>query len=275
MGVPRFWELFHSGLVTVHRDEITMLSGDVVQLKSGQQITTDYCIFCTGWDDGISLFSPEASKTLGIPTEDETTSEEAASQDAAAEARILSLFPGLRNPPQSESRQKKKQRAWRLYRRVISPTLASSGDRSIIFLGQIHTLSTAMLSEIQALWGVAFLLGKVSIPDLHTMEQEVADWNAWSRRRYLDQGRKVPYSIYDFLSVSTKTKSLSRATISNLSHKYIDTLCRDLGIKTNRKSNFYKELFEPYSPRDYRGIIEEWQKHLSDKKEAKLQSLKA
>lgn len=193
-----------------------MLSGNTVQLKSGQQIETDYCIFCTGWNDDISLFNPETSKILGIPTGDEATSDKWTSYDTAAEEKILSLFPGLRNPPENESKRKTKQRAWRLYRRVVSPTLAASGDRSIIFLGQIHTISTAMLSEIQALWGVAFLLGKIPIPDLHTMEREVADWNAWSRRRYLDQGRKVPYSIYDFLAVSPKPRPPLAFITSNL-----------------------------------------------------------
>lgn len=42
--------------------------------------------------------------------------------------------------------------------------------------------------------------------------------------------------------------------------QYIDTLARDLGIKTNRKSNPISEMFATYRPRDYRGLIDEFLK---------------
>ena len=32
----------------------------------------------------------------------------------------------------------------------------------------------------------------------------------------------------------------------------------DLGLNPHRKEGWYKELFEAYGPRDYRGIVEEW-----------------
>ena len=40
--------------------------------------------------------------------------------------------------------------------------------------------------------------------------------------------------------------------------QYVDTLARDLGIKTNRKSNPISEMFATYRPRDYRGLIDEY-----------------
>lgn len=40
--------------------------------------------------------------------------------------------------------------------------------------------------------------------------------------------------------------------------KYIDTLARDLGIKTHRKSNLVSEWFSSYRPRDYKGLIDEY-----------------
>lgn len=33
---------------------------------------------------------------------------------------------------------------------------------------------------------------------------------------------------------------------------------RDLGLNPCRKGGWYKELFEAYRPRDYKGILEEW-----------------
>jgi hypothetical protein len=40
--------------------------------------------------------------------------------------------------------------------------------------------------------------------------------------------------------------------------QYVDTLARDLGLNTNRKSNPFSEMFLPYHPRDWRGLIPEF-----------------
>jgi len=53
------------------------------------------------------------------------------------------------------------------------------------------------------LWGVAFMLGMIDVPSEEEMNIEVTTWNAWSRKRYLEQGRKHAYAIYDYLSVCT------------------------------------------------------------------------
>lgn len=37
-------------------------------------------------------------------------------------------------------------------------------------------------------------------------------------------------------------------------------LLRDLGINHRRKGGGLKELFQPYSNKDYRGILEEWKR---------------
>lgn len=52
-------------------------------------------------------------------------------------------------------------------------------------------------------------------------------------------GRRHAYSIYDYLA-------------------YCDDLGRDLGIRTQRKKNAVLEMFQPYQPSDYRGLIEEY-----------------
>lgn len=89
----------------------------------------------------------------------------------------------------------------RHYRRLIVPELAAQNDRSIYFPGFIHTIYTPLVSEVQSLWGVAFLLDLVHVPSQETMEKEVAVWNVWTRKRYLAQGRKHAYAIFDFFPV--------------------------------------------------------------------------
>jgi hypothetical protein len=39
---------------------------------------------------------------------------------------------------------------------------------------------------------------------------------------------------------------------------YIDLLLQDLGLKVNRKPGLWAEIFHPYSPRDFVGLVDEW-----------------
>jgi len=233
-SLPKFWELLHSGGARLHSDEIVKMEGTEVLLKSGNRLETDFAILCTGWDDDVSLFSPEEMADLGLPS----FSRESAPlspTDELADARINAAFPLLAEG--GEKVDKRKQRAWNLYRRVVPSELVKRGDTSLVFLGQIHTLSTMMLGGVQALWAVEYMRGGVEIPDDETVDTEVAEFNAWTRKRYLHSGLKVPYAIYDFMP-------------------YIDVMCRDLGISAQRKG-MLRDLVTPYGPRDYKDIIKE------------------
>ena len=41
-------------------------------------------------------------------------------------------------------------------------------------------------------------------------------------------------------------------------NKYLDTLMKDLGLNPNRKSNVLAEMFAPYRPSDYCGLLDEY-----------------
>lgn len=51
---------------------------------------------------------------------------------------------------------------------------------------------------------------------------------------------------------------ISYSNIDTDLEQYIDTLCRELGINTKRKSNMVSEMFAPYKPSDYNGLIDEF-----------------
>lgn len=87
--------------------------------------------------------------------------------------------------------------------------LALKGDRSLAILGQIHTVQTPLVADVQSFWSIIYLLGKLDLPDKGTIATEIAEWNAWTRTRYLSQGQKFPYSLYDFLPVRRFVDSLS------------------------------------------------------------------
>lgn len=131
------------------------------------------------------------------------------------------------------------QRRWRLYNRVIPLANVRRNDRSIVVLGQIHTTQTPTIAEIQSLWAVAYLLGEVRLPSEPDMIREIAEWNAWTRKRYLGVGEKYPYALFDWIS-------------------YLDRLLRDLKIEHQRKNNLLADFFTPYGPHCYEGILDEY-----------------
>jgi len=44
----------------------------------------------------------------------------------------------------------------------------------------------------------------------------------------------------------------------SLFNQYVETLCKDLGINSRRKSNPISELFSPYKPEDFNGFVDEY-----------------
>ncbi|KAK0635860.1 cofactor FMO1 FAD enzyme [Bombardia bombarda] len=259
-SVPNFWKVFHAGDCTVHRTEIGSLTGNsTVTLLDQTKFETDYIILCTGFDKSYHQFSEPLQQACGlIPTPAHATKWD--NLEAAAERRVDELLPAIRNapagvrterPPASNHARPLLHGPSRHYRRLIMPEMAATGDRSVYFPGFIHTIYTPLVSEVQSLWGVAFLLDLVDLPSQGEMEREVAEWNVWTRKRYLAQGRKHAYAIYDFFS-------------------YIDVLLEDLGINTTRKSNAIAELLLPKYPSDYKGLTTEFRAALAKKKGKQL-----
>lgn len=213
--LPDFWTTLHSPNLAVTRDEIRTIKEKTIHLRSGPHLNADYVIMCTGWGDHFGMFDAKAKVIIGLPPEggviqaplqspEKPTGPDWDCYDAAAEKAVCERLPFLASAPNIKHPyllDPHRQRKWRLYRRVVPVTLAEQGDRSLAILGQIHTVQTPLVSEVQSFWAILYLLGEVQLPDVDSMATEVALWNAWTRRRYLNQGQKFPYSLYDFLPV--------------------------------------------------------------------------
>ena len=195
----------------------------MVHLKSGSTLKAHYAVLCTGWGDHFGMFDASHKTKIGLPVQGEETYSPHSDNlenhvrpdweryDAAAEKTVCERLPFLANPPNTKQPallDPSRQRKWRLYRRAIPVMLAAKGDRSIAILGQIHTVQTPLVSEVQSFWAVLYLLGEIDLPDVDSMATEVSLWNAWTRRRYLNQGQKFPYALYDFLPVSSILTSI-------------------------------------------------------------------
>ena len=208
----------HNGNLTIVRDSLQSLKEDSLLLRSGAAIQLDALVLATGWGDHFAMFDAETKQELGLPSygkpscpEDRTPDKAWDAHDQAADRSVneklplLAEAPRLRNPHTSSD---KAHRRWRLYRRSIPLQLALKGDRSLAIMGQIHTVQTPLVSEVQSLWSILYLLGELELPDHEVMAREIAEWNAWTRKRYLSQGEKFPYSLYDFLPVGRSPDDL-------------------------------------------------------------------
>lgn len=91
------------------------------------------------------------------------------------------------------------------------------------------------------------MLGEIDLPAEKGMIKEISEFLAWNRMRYQGLGERYPLALFDWIG-------------------YVDRLLGDLGVKARRKSNFIKELIEPYGPDTYAGYSEEYRRKRSGKK---------
>ncbi|KAI1196931.1 hypothetical protein F5X97DRAFT_199706 [Nemania serpens] len=244
-----FWPTLHSPNLTVRRDIVEAIKGNTVTFKSADQINTDYMIMCTGWGDHFGIFDAQHKAKIGLPAYGDHVEAPPESQEIdwkthyeVADKTVDEKLPFLANPPKlmyTKGMDPDLQKRWNLYRRVVPVSMATKGDRSLAILGQIHTIQTPLVSEVQSLWAILYLLGDIELPDADTMATEVSLWNTWTRKRYLRQGLKHTYSLYDFLS-------------------YVDSIFKDLKLDSRRKSNFISEFLSPYEPQDFNGFVDEY-----------------
>lgn len=191
---------------------------------------------------------------LGVPTTSLGEKQQArwAGLDREADAIIGARFPQLLagpSPPPHASHLSPRERGanaeipytpWRLYRAIAPPGLTAQGDRSLVFIGMFINVANTIRLEIQCLWALAYMMGKLDVPE---NPDEVFESTALLQR-YTEHrsphghGKSVPDLVMDQLP-------------------YWDVLLNDLGLETRRKGGL-RELFEPYTKEDYKGLVDEW-----------------
>lgn len=237
-----FFDLVRNGPVKVHIADITGLERKTVCLSTGERLETDALISCTGWKHSPPLkFLPEGLD-LGLPHK--TGPSEPIALIQRADEEILCRFPRLKDQPAPNPKAKplpgltlqETLEPYRLYRFMIPPSTTSSRD--IAFAGSLLNISTTMCAQLQALWITAYLTGHLTIPEDITYETILH--NRFGKWRYpAGFGDKFPDFVFDGLP-------------------YVDLMLGDLGLRKWRKGGALKEMFEPYGPEDYKGLVEEW-----------------
>ncbi|RPB25864.1 FAD/NAD(P)-binding domain-containing protein [Terfezia boudieri ATCC MYA-4762] len=253
---PELIDWIHKGeLITVHRATIKSISSNSIELVSApssglvpSDLPSDALILCTGYKPFSPIFSHSSTlaASLGLPTPLASlplqVAEKWAPLTAAAEDRISMLFPRLASAPPIEVAPRKTSPC-RLYRSAVPTEYIRHNDQTLVFVGMAAIADMGTFSQLSALWAVAWLSGKLKPLENQTMddiERQVAEQSIWPVRRYLNAGVALPtFFMYESLPI-------------------FDTIMKDLGLNPYRKGGWWNENFQPYRPRDYKGIVEQW-----------------
>ena len=278
-----------SGRVRVHRADISHLSDHAIHLResisfspssksgsisspSSASVSTpgttaypvDAIIACTGYSaKPILNFSPPSLHSdLGIPSTSLSPSQsEFWSQlDSESDLTIGRSFPRLllgpyRSPssttphpfhPGSSSPAESPYTPWRLYRGIAPPGLTAADDHSLVFISMSSGIANTIRTEIQCLWALAYFMRKLPGLERDKAKKRVFPETALFQRFVK---HRAPYghgSMFPDLVADQVP--------------YWDLLVHDLGLETRRKRGGWRELVEPYTQRDYAGLVEEWLK---------------
>ncbi|KAL8687028.1 MAG: hypothetical protein Q9218_006687 [Villophora microphyllina] len=278
------YEYVRNGTIKVHVADIDHLSERQVHLSNGDILKADILVCSTGWKHRPSIkFLPEGTdRSLGLP---HTTAEKKELDPLIQKADnyILENYPRLQNQPAKNKNYKTPtsstvsddndpynlDQPFRLYRFMVPP--AYINDRSIGYTGMMLSLHTCICAQAQALWLTAYFGGALSpnalsAPDPNginiskssirpasadSFDQETISWQTtlhsqFGRWRYpAGHGKRFPDMAFDAIP-------------------YVDMLLRDLGLQWRRKlkqggwGRWWKEVFWPYGPGDYVGLVDEW-----------------
>ncbi|TPX08043.1 uncharacterized protein E0L32_010243 [Thyridium curvatum] len=240
VGIHNFdsslWDLVKKGRIRAHIADIDKLDGSQVFLSNGKVLEADVICCATGWrKESTMTFEGVELEGLGLPI----PAEEQARLRKEADEEVLERFPILRNQPVLRY-ERTKSEPLRYYRFMVPPS--HFNRRNLAFAGMVSTTSTASFANAQALWISAYFDGKLSREPKSQDEvvKEVLLHTQFGKWRYpCGYGDSLPDFAFDALP-------------------YVDMLLNDLGIKNHRKGTTMAELVEPYKPRDYKGITQEW-----------------
>jgi len=269
-----FFDYVRNGTIKVHIADIDHLSHKTAHLSTGVTVQGDAIICSTGWKPHPSIkFLPEGiDKRLGLPQTAPNPTSAEATRIQEADATVLDRFPRLRNQPTRgpshkdfkdlrslDARQHpalaqgEEEEPYRLYRFMVPPAFIN--ERSIGFVGALMTLNTTIVAQAQALWLTAYFAHGLAIDrqqqghaekgpkpafDIDAVTDETVLHSRYCKWRYAAGfGLRFPDFVFDVVP-------------------YIDMLLQDVGLRSRRKKNGWSELFDPYGPEDYRGMVDEW-----------------
>ncbi|KAK5204006.1 hypothetical protein LTR72_010618 [Exophiala xenobiotica] len=239
-----FFDLVREGKVRVHIDEISGFGANSICLASGETLKADVAVLATGWKKEPSFdFLGGMETEVGLhhsPSDLEELTK-------AADSEILKQFPSLKTQPErkrelEEAIAERMNQPLRMYRFIIPPAMVSK--RNLAFAGMLSCITTSVVATVQAIWISAFFDG--TLDRLPASEEDIK-WQTvlhtqFGRWRYpIGYGPRFPDFVFDAVP-------------------YVDMLLRDVNLNSQRKAGRMADMFDPYGPEDYVGLIDEWKR---------------
>lgn len=250
-----WFDLVREGKISIHIADLASLSNGRVQLSTGETLDADALVCCTGWKTVPTIqFDTSCVRegaclriAKGTGTGDSIAAEWQINRDISY---LRSIPRRAGNAPAIPEGQIPQQPSsfYQLYRMVIPSQPVFVEKNNLAFIGLHSSVHAVLVAQAQALWITAFFDNKIRHLNPPHINIKAVQYSSilegiYGRfRRPKECGGaagKYPDLVFDTLP-------------------YVDTLLRDLGLAPNRKSSWFKELFEVYLPQDYRGITEEW-----------------
>jgi hypothetical protein len=235
-----FFELVRNGTISVHVSDIAELAPKTVCLTNGTRLPADVFVSCTGWKQTPSIDFRPSHLDLGLPHI--PNSSEPIKLTQRADAEILAAFPRLKDQPKPNPKAQPLDKEavittpYRLYRFMIPPS--TTNTRDIAFAGYMMSISISTAAQAQALWIAAYFDNQIPLPEdieyQSILQSRFGKWGCPS-----GFGAKWPDLAFNTLPYQTM-------------------LLQDLGLKIHRKKGMLSEIFDPYGPSDFTGLIDEW-----------------
>ncbi|KAF2451785.1 FAD/NAD(P)-binding domain-containing protein [Karstenula rhodostoma CBS 690.94] len=221
-----FFDMIRDGKVRVHIENIDYLAPGKVVLENGDELVADAIICSTGWKKESTITFASLDDTgLGLPIDEKEKANLSLEYDTK---------PNLPRQP------KKALEPLRYYRFMVPSGMLAK--RNFAFAGMISSVSTAICASTQGLWITAYFDSRL---DRETKTQdevtrEIMMHTQWGKWRYpCGYCASLPDFVFEGIP-------------------YVDMLLRDMGIRNKRKGSFIKEIFSPYCPEDYDGVLDEY-----------------
>lgn len=194
---------------------------------------------------GAGTIEPHRAEIVGLSRDGVRLSN---GKELAADVVVLSV--GSRSPrfpfldEKVRSLLEGEEDGVQLYRHVVHPQLPTT----LGFAGFNHGFMHVPAAEVGALWLAALWRGELTLPSVEDMERDVEHIRDWKRAN-------IHFEPSRSCAVNTRFQ------------QYIDIMLADLRLSPYRKlPNVFAEIFAPYKPSDYVGVVDE---HLEKKRREK------
>ncbi|KAI9927046.1 hypothetical protein MW887_003427 [Aspergillus wentii] len=249
-----------NGTVRIHIANITHLSSQTVHLSTGESLPSAALICSTGWKPCPPIkFLPEGIETeLGLPSGNDIDEQII----DAANKHILGRLPRLKKerhdnlPNYKPMTDQEPDHPYRLARFMVPPSMVS--ERSVVFVGAIHTFHTGLVSQAQGLWAAAYLSDRLTITPSSKLPASLRSGkqgDAASREEDVLWETALHSQFCRLRHPGPLGKWHGNVGFDLL--PYLDLLLKDLGLQGRRRSGV-KEMLGSYSAGDYRGLTREW-----------------